>query len=314
VRSHTLRAVRLTAEVERRLRCASGSGRIHSIFARTINIELDDPGEADWVSLHGPGPIPAPFGIACEAVPVMAGLEGASVRIEADAIMLYPGAGPRAGATPAMSGGPPGCATPAIGVRIKLDGAALVDTMLPTPAPLPSLSRCLAGALAGVTAGLLPATAALLTGTTAPADPLARTAWPALAGLHAATAVRDEALCLTAARPLLGLGPGLTPAGDDVMVGWLAGAWTAGIGGRQLAEATGPGLLAEATHRTGRLSRAFLAAAVAGDAAEPVHRFVLAPDEASLAGVLGLGATSGADLLAGYLLARAALATGERRP
>ena len=150
---------------------------------------------------------------------------------------------------------------------------------------------------------------ALLVGDVPPSDPLARAAAPALARLYRATWARHTADCLAAARPLLGLGPGLTPAGDDCLVGWLSGAWAAGADGRRLVEAVRPGLLAAATHLTTRLSAAFLAAAVNGEAAEPLHGFVLAPTEARLAGLLELGATSGADLLAGYLLARAALAS-----
>lgn len=282
----TLRAVRLTSEAARRLRVSHGIGRVHSAYARTVNVELEDLGTGGWVSLHGPGPIPSPFGIACESRPITAGLESASVRVEADAVVLDGS------------------------FRLRLDGALVSDTALPTPAPLPSVSECLTRALAGVTTGLLPTAAALLAGDVPPSDPLARTAAPALARLYAATRARNEADCLAAARPLLGLGPGLTPAGDDCLVGWLAGAWTAGAAGRRLVEAMEPDLLAAATHLTSRLSTAFLAAAVNGEAAEPLHGFVLAPTEARLAGLLALGATSGADLLAGYLLARAALASG----
>ncbi len=278
------RAISLTAEAARRLRRARGTGRVHSAFARTVNVELDNLGDGGWVSLHGPGPIPAPFGIECEGWPVTAGLAGASVRVEAHAIILDEG------------------------LRIRLDGARVLDTALPTRAPAPVVSECLAWALARATTGLLPAASALLRGGTSPTDPLSRVALPALARLGAATSARDPAGCLAAARSLLGLGPGLTPAGDDCLVGWLAGAWTAGAAGRHLVDATGPGLLAAATDLTGRLSRAFLAAAVSGEVAQPVHGFALLPDEARLAGLLAQGATSGADLLAGYLLARAALA------
>lgn len=282
----TLRAVRLTTEAARRLRVSRGTGRVHSAYARTLNVELDDLGNAGWVSLHGPGPIPSPFGIACESRLLTAGLEGASVGVEGDTVVLDGR------------------------LRIVLDGAKVRDTALPTLACLPSVSGCLRRAFAAVTAGLLPTAGALLAGDVPPSDPLARTAAPALARLYAATWARNEADCLAAARPLLGLGPGLTPAGDDCLVGWLAGAWTAGAAGRRLVEAMGPDLLAAATHLTSRLSTAFLAAAVNGEAAEPLHGFVLAPTEARLAGLLALGATSGADLLAGYLLARAALASG----
>ncbi len=280
----TIRAVRLAAEAERRLRRATGSGRVVAAYARTVNLELDGAG---WLSLHAPGSIPAPFGIACEPWRTPSRLDGASVRVMPDALVLDGR------------------------LWIRWDGAAISETTLPTPTPLPPVSRCLAQALARITAGLLPVAAALLTGGVPPTDPLARAAVPALARLSAATTLRAPDGCLAAARPLLGLGPGLTPAGDDCLVGWLAGARTASSEGRALAEAVGPGLLGAATRRTGPLSRAFLAAAVAGEAAEPLRDFVLVPDEARLEGLLALGATSGADLLAGYLLARVALGPSE---
>lgn len=284
----TIQAIRLTAETVRRLRRAGRTGQVHSAFARTLNLELDNLGDSGWVSLHGPGPIPAPFGIACQPWPQTAGLRGASVRVETNSLILD------------------GC------LRITLDGARVSDTTLPVPTPLPSVTRCLARASACVTDGVLPAVSALLMGGTWPSDPLSRVAWPALTHLYAATRACNRTDCLAAARSLLGLGPGLTPAGDDCLVGWLAGAWTSGVEGRGLVEAVRLELVAAAAERTGPLSRAFLAAAVAGEAAEPLREFVLAPDDARLTGLLALGATSGADLLAGYLLARAALAPSTR--
>lgn len=279
-----VRALRLTTEAARRLRQSRG-GRVDSVFPHTVNVELDGLGNAGWVSVHGPGAIPAPFGIATERWPALANLEEASVRVDRGALVIDGR------------------------LQVTLDVATLSDSTLPLEASLPSVSGCLTRALATVRDGLLPPAAALLAGTDCRADSLAQVAGPALAQLSAATSACDVAGCLTAARELLGLGPGSTPAGDDCVGGWLVGAWTAGAAGRRLVEATGPGLLALAADRTGRLSRAFLAAAVAGQAAEPVRDFVVSPDEMRLAHLIALGGTSGADLLAGYLLARAALAS-----
>jgi hypothetical protein len=139
-------------------------------------------------------------------------------------------------------------------------------------------------------------------------------AGPALARLADATAAGDPDGCVRAGRPLLGLGPGLTPAGDDVLVGWLAGLWASGGQGRRLLAAVGRELAAAAAERTGALSRAFLLAAVDGQAAEPVWAFVRQPDETRVRALLALGASSGADLLAGYLLARHALGLRATRP
>lgn len=38
----TLRALRLTTEAARRIRDSCGTGRVHSAFAHTVNVKLDD--------------------------------------------------------------------------------------------------------------------------------------------------------------------------------------------------------------------------------------------------------------------------------
>lgn len=101
-----------------------------------------------------------------------------------------------------------------------------------------------------------------------------------------------------AARRLCGLGPGLTPSGDDALCGWILASW----------------LLNRPTHHllrgaraTGRIPRAYLRASARGYASEAWHRLVVSLQGASwepaAAGVLAAGATSGADTLSGFLLA-----------
>jgi hypothetical protein len=124
---------------------------------------------------------------------------------------------------------------------------------------------------------------------------------------------------------LCGLGPGLTPAGDDWLAGWLLGLHLTGDL-RSLADLEG--LIAEiAPTRTTTLSRAFLAVAAAGEADESWHdlldalagelanqRIVSASlasqDRVSLAfhAILQHGATSGAAMLAGFFAGIEALA------
>lgn len=72
---------------------------------------------------------------------------------------------------------------------------------------------------------------------------------------------------------LCGLGPGLTPAGDDWLAGWLLGLRVAqAVGGSELAsggsraEGAGALVLGVSARRTTTLSRAFLACAAAGEA------------------------------------------------
>jgi hypothetical protein len=96
---------------------------------------------------------------------------------------------------------------------------------------------------------------------------------------------------------LAGLGPGLTPAGDDALAGILL---VAGSQDRAAAsEAAGRA-------RTNDIARAFLAWAARGQSIEPVHRLLGATDVPSahgaLATLLRFGHSSGADLAFGLRL------------
>ena len=108
----------------------------------------------------------------------------------------------------------PGAVVVGPALRVRLDGARRCDSRLPLGTPSPPVADCLVWAHAETREGLLPVAASVLKRTALPVDPLARLAVPALAGLSAATAEWDAAGALAAARGLLGLGPGLTPAGD----------------------------------------------------------------------------------------------------
>lgn len=100
---------------------------------------------------------------------------------------------------------------------------------------------------------------------------------------------------------LVGLGPGLTPAGDDVLAGATA---TLRLRGSPLADP-----LAEVcrTARTTALSAALLACATRGQVALPVAALLLAvtgrgPIEPALDALLRVGHTSGRDLATGVLI------------
>jgi hypothetical protein len=120
---------------------------------------------------------------------------------------------------------------------------------------------------------------------------------------------------------VLGLGEGLTPSGDDILVGVLAGldlaldAWPAALQlRRSLVEAieetigeAGAGPLANpAPQRTPRLSAQMLRAAIAGLYTEPVLGVLQAlrgtgPDEEPVTNLLNMGHRSGADTLHGII-------------
>jgi hypothetical protein len=129
-----------------------------------------------------------------------------------------------------------------------------------------------------------------------------------------------------AAGGLAGLGPGLTPSGDDLLAGF-AGAWILvgealgqdGAAHRRVTDA----LLSGGESGASPLGRVWLAHARRGELLEPMTRFVavlLDPDGRELGavvrGALRVGSSSGTDWMVGFFLgARATVeATGLERP
>ena len=115
----------------------------------------------------------------------------------------------------------------------------------------------------------------------------------------------DEAQVRAGAARLAGLGGGLTPAGDDFLVGVMLWAWLAHPRPAPICRA----IAEEAAPRTTTLSAAFLRAAARGECSAAWHRLLAAlgsgtaEDQlaAAVQDVLAHGATSGADALAGFL-------------
>jgi uncharacterized protein DUF2877 len=115
---------------------------------------------------------------------------------------------------------------------------------------------------------------------------------------------------------LIGCGPGLTPSGDDLIVGFLAGLWSAA--GDDPAKRTFRQALcaavAGAAGRTGDISRAYLTHATRGRFAEPLATLVaeigdgapVGEIERVTAGALRVGHSSGGDGVLGLLLGLAA--------
>ena len=155
-------------------------------------------------------------------------------------------------------------------------------------------------------------------------DPVVRPpAWDAggvaaLADWLAARVAVPEIGLPGAADRLLGRGPGLTPEGDDVLVGAAAGA-------RALAPAAGvprdrvDALVAaliprDAATRTGALSATLLGLAAGGAAPEPVHRLLADGDrgarDAAMRDLTRLGASTGRAIAAGVALAARSLVRG----
>jgi hypothetical protein len=136
---------------------------------------------------------------------------------------------------------------------------------------------------------------------------------PAL--LEATEALHAEEAC-AAIGPLIGLGPGLTPAGDDFLVGYLAGLWsTAGSDTARLRFLASVGAwLSEAASQTNVISQAYIQSAVRGHASEPIARLAQRLDRAKTIdnvraeteAALQIGHSSGTDGVAGLLFGCAA--------
>ncbi|MBB3081901.1 DUF2877 domain-containing protein [Geodermatophilus sabuli] len=165
----------------------------------------------------------------------------------------------------------------------------------PRPALLPEGVRQLRNALYGEG---VPHSAFTLPGLPAgPGGPLA--------ALRGAVRRADLDAALRTAVRLVGLGPGLTPAGDDVMAGTMAGLV---LLGHPAAERFAAGVYALAAGRTTELSRALLrhaaAGRVSGEYAAVLHGLVgERPLGPAIAGLLATGSTSGRAMALGLCTA-----------
>jgi hypothetical protein len=121
-----------------------------------------------------------------------------------------------------------------------------------------------------------------------------------------AIANADSESCCTTARRLAGLGIGLTPAGDDFILGAVLAAWI--IHPTEVASVLAKEVTNTAAPLTTSLSAAWLRSVGQGEAGILWHHFfnaLLTLDllhlQNSLRKILGVGATSGADAIAGFL-------------
>lgn len=143
-------------------------------------------------------------------------------------------------------------------------------------------------------------------------QPLSR-AFPALCRLSAAVREQRRKLVFSAARDMLGLGPGLTPSGDDFLTGLILADLTwrrlfpsgASLGGEEIWLQ----LAREADRLTGTVSCQQIRLAAGGAGNEVFERVcwrLLRADERVLTDIPALarfGATSGLDYLAGVVFA-----------
>lgn len=122
-------------------------------------------------------------------------------------------------------------------------------------------------------------------------------------GWIAGTGAPDDAL--------IGLGPGLTPAGDDFVGGAMIAlrAFGENAGHAALADRIAAWALPLAEERTNRISRAHLQCAAAGEGHEALHAYLESFSRRDLARLARLGHSSGLDAAAGCVLALACAST-----
>jgi hypothetical protein len=142
-------------------------------------------------------------------------------------------------------------------------------------------------------------------------DALVRVAGARFAALASATRTLDAAAAGDAMSALVGLGEGVTPAGDDYLVGFFAGLW-ASAGWAALRRAFVAALrerLTRSALETSRVSRVYLEAAFDGEVSERLFDLAGAIATGSAdaavhcaaASVLAVGHSSGACGLLGFL-------------
>lgn len=206
---------------------------------------------------------------------------------------------------------------------LRVDGAPLADladasVWVPKPAPAWTPAQLLAGLqVADRFWDAIPADEGLaVLGRTLVREARSPLLAAALPGVHALEriAAGDAPADRTALAEVIGLGPGLTPSGDDVLIGALLALSALGRDDlRDVLWAACSGAL----DRTGDISRVHLEAAARGYGAAVLHDAIHAvisgatgQIESALAAVSAIGHTSGRDGMAGALIALRAVASG----
>jgi hypothetical protein len=133
-----------------------------------------------------------------------------------------------------------------------------------------------------------------------------------IAAIQQAIAAGNPGQLREVARGLIGLGPGLTPSGDDFLVGCLRGLWLTSrdeASAREMLDCIGDGLLSDLSERTTQVGAEFLRYAFGGAFAEILDyaaEALVAPThpqrvQRAITRLLAQGDTSGTDTTRGLL-------------
>lgn len=270
---------------------ARGCGFVHSVFARACNIEMQG-GELVTVLASGLGSTPHGIRLEAQPAPFDAWLRTGQSSVLDGAVLRLPDAGVAVDLSAASRWrGAVGAASPEDGATAKR--LRTLRAMLCERAPRQGIAVVLVHA-AGSMASLERAFASRLL--------------HVLPMLARATRRRDIAGMAGSAERLVGLGPGLTPAGDDFLTGWLAALSSQAALERDLNALLEPlaAALAPVFRRTHGISRQMLDDAASGCFAQTLVEVTMAlAGEGTIARAceraLTNGHSSGADALCGVL-------------
>lgn len=262
-----------------RLRAGPVQARVHSVFPRTINLYCPSDDALYALAVSAADNAPATMVVEASTFAGTATRCGAVARGSAQWLVVGP------------------------------DIAVAVDRAEPWLAALPVLGsrRAPLAALGdvlerhGVAGGVKPAAV----GGDAMADATSRRLAEATEGLRRALAAGEVSSAQEYVRRLVGLGPGLTPSGDDFLVGVATACALRGARERLSVLAA---VVEENAHRTNRISYATMAHAVRGRVRESIVALAHALVEGDVGliraraqWVIGIGATSGTDIVAGMM-------------
>ncbi len=315
----TIDAQMASSSVLSRLGRKSRSGKVHSSFTRTVNILCQD---MTWICLHPPGVPMHPFCIRVKAEPEMGEcflkvLWSEPATVSRNAIDL----GGRLTISLEQAREWNCDLDPSASGETSLQALDTIDTILKEALIDSVFLRAVAGNGPAATANSAMAGGTDPVGDGEGAGSTEKAGGAVVGGLQAVLAARigcavdlmETAWRLRCIEPVLrgvkqlvGLGIGLTPSGDDFLIGFIGAAYFFAHGDdfrKSVFEGMRP-----LVHRTNLPSFFMLKAALKGCYPGPLSDFLHAIETGSSDGVrsaakclTGLGATSGQDMLAGVL-------------
>jgi hypothetical protein len=289
-------ATRISGAIEADLRTPGGEGTVEGVHRSAVNIRWDDRlltvahqsmgGLPNGILVEPPIPLDQ-VGIALGMRVVS---EGSRLHVPGAAIVvLLSGAAGWSPSMPVVDG---------LTVTVRAERAERALGLAAEHAPRVGLGPLLLGLVDRETS----------------VGSLGRAAARSLAEVVEALGKRSAERAVTAAFPLIGLGPGATPSGDDLLVGFAAGLAATS---HPLALSFASGVARDADGLTTSVAESYLLYAGRLEFSERVHTAALAVLKGPAADLpravttaLAWGASSGADLLVGLLIGIQAAAPG----